>query len=325
VLTIRRTRNILEVVVKNASIDDDLHVRLQRHRPRHALCFSAAATKDGIVIRFDTRGHLSLGEQLITGKAKSSAKLQLRRALEAGVELFEQQLALHPDLFRAGTTFCEIRTGIVRFPVLPVDAPDPEGLFLSLFETVRRSEELPSTLTAPLGEALQKDKIEEALRLLKPPESTRPEEEKRSVRLLLTDLRRNICRLKDQLLDRFDAPDDDEVTHPVDSSEILKIAMLSEGAPGTRSEIEGEKAYILVDEFLLGRDANKADFHLDDKSCGRIHARILRRRELFFLEDLGSKNGTYLDGQRLPKHREILLPDSCKLTFGNLAYFFTAE
>ena len=104
-----------------------------------------------------------------------------------------------------------------------------------------------------------------------------------------------------------------------------RLAMLSEGLPGTQTEDEGQKAFILVDEFIVGRDTNKADLFLDSAAVGRRHARIIRRGENFFIEDLGSINNTLLDGKRLDKFREILLPDRCRLTFADRSFYFSTD
>jgi len=114
-----------------------------------------------------------------------------------------------------------------------------------------------------------------------------------------------------------------EVTEELDlSSDHLKIAQLSEGLPGTPDEELGHHAYILTDEFVIGRDMSRSDFWIDSFSISRRHAVIRRRARGYFVEDLGSKNGTILDGVKLIKHREHLLPDKCKISFADHVYYF---
>jgi hypothetical protein len=103
------------------------------------------------------------------------------------------------------------------------------------------------------------------------------------------------------------------------------IAILSEGLPGTPQENEGLRAFILLDEFIIGRDESQADLYLDDKTIGRKHARITRREGEFFLTDLGSKNGTRIDGRKINKNEDIMLPDRCRLHFADRAFFFQNE
>ncbi|NLK02561.1 MAG: FHA domain-containing protein [Clostridiaceae bacterium] len=104
-----------------------------------------------------------------------------------------------------------------------------------------------------------------------------------------------------------------------------RLAILCEGLPGTPMADDGQKAFILVDEFIIGRDSKRVDLFLDSPAVGRRHARIMRRGENFFVEDLGSLNNTLLDGIRLEKYRETLLPDRCRLTFADRSFYFSTD
>ncbi|MBP1757674.1 MAG: hypothetical protein H6Q62_530 [Firmicutes bacterium] len=107
--------------------------------------------------------------------------------------------------------------------------------------------------------------------------------------------------------------------------ENYRLGLLSVGLPGSPEEMDGLRAYILVDEFLVGRDDMYCDLPLPVPSVGRRHARISRREGSFFITDLGSKNGTSLDGRRLNKLEEYLLPDRCRLEFADQAFYFSAD
>jgi pSer/pThr/pTyr-binding forkhead associated (FHA) protein len=50
----------------------------------------------------------------------------------------------------------------------------------------------------------------------------------------------------------------------------------------------------------------------------RRHARIIRRGDEFYLEDLDSMNGTFLNGSRLPKHTPVLFQNGDEIRLGNL-------
>jgi hypothetical protein len=55
--------------------------------------------------------------------------------------------------------------------------------------------------------------------------------------------------------------------------------------------------YLLDDrEVLIGRDAD-VDIFLDDQTVSRHHARLRRTPTGFEVDDLGSLNGTYVDGR----------------------------
>jgi hypothetical protein len=103
-----------------------------------------------------------------------------------------------------------------------------------------------------------------------------------------------------------------------------RIAMLCNGIPGTPQETLGQKAYILVDDFLIGRDGIKVDFKINSLSVGRVHARITRRENSFFIEDLDTRNGTYIDDMKIKKKQEYLLPEKCKIRFADQVFYFVA-
>ncbi len=59
----------------------------------------------------------------------------------------------------------------------------------------------------------------------------------------------------------------------------------------------------------LGRDADTADIVLDDPEVSRLHARLVKTEEGYRLEDLGSTNGTFVDGRNIGAGPILLEPD----------------
>ena len=55
---------------------------------------------------------------------------------------------------------------------------------------------------------------------------------------------------------------------------------------------------LVGDDWVLGRGHN-ASVQLDDTGLSRRHARIFTRGDDLMIEDLGSTNGTFVQGQRL--------------------------
>jgi len=50
--------------------------------------------------------------------------------------------------------------------------------------------------------------------------------------------------------------------------------------------------------LVVGR-GDAVDAYLEDESASRRHAVILREKDNYVIEDLGSQNGTWLDGRRV--------------------------
>jgi ABC transport system ATP-binding/permease protein len=75
------------------------------------------------------------------------------------------------------------------------------------------------------------------------------------------------------------------------------------------------------EEMTVGRSADR-DIHLDDSEVSRTHATFTRRGTATFLTDLGSSNGTYVNGSRL--QGTIELHDGDQITFATVEATFHA-
>jgi hypothetical protein len=90
----------------------------------------------------------------------------------------------------------------------------------------------------------------------------------------------------------------------------------SEGAPRLRvanaAGLRAGSAYDLSDGALLGR-GDSADIRLQDTFASSAHARLVPQGEVIVLEDLGSTNGTYLNGEPLRGPQPLHVGDSIRI------------
>jgi serine phosphatase RsbU (regulator of sigma subunit) len=77
----------------------------------------------------------------------------------------------------------------------------------------------------------------------------------------------------------------------------------------------GQQFALSTDCTLVGRQPDAGVF-LSPKAVSRQHAQIVRRTGSFFVEDLDSANGTFLNGTRLPPHRQMPLTERDLLQIG---------
>jgi len=74
------------------------------------------------------------------------------------------------------------------------------------------------------------------------------------------------------------------------------------------------------DEILIGREVEKGEFLIDNQyvSIGRKHARIIRKPDGIYIEDLDSAHGTFVNGKPV-NLKKITASD--KITLGGIDYY----
>ncbi len=90
----------------------------------------------------------------------------------------------------------------------------------------------------------------------------------------------------------------------------------SEGVPRLRvanaAGLRAGSAYDLSDGAVLGR-GDSADIRLQDTFASTAHARLVPQGEVIVLEDLGSTNGTYLNGEPLRGPQPLHVGDNIRI------------
>lgn len=61
---------------------------------------------------------------------------------------------------------------------------------------------------------------------------------------------------------------------------------------------------------------------LEDSSISRMHARILKEKEYYYLEDLNSTNGTFKNGLRLQPYEKRRLEEGDDIRCGRVLFVF---
>ena len=92
-------------------------------------------------------------------------------------------------------------------------------------------------------------------------------------------------------------------------------AWLRPGGDSTKSGFPLNKDHIIV-----GREV-KCHIMLNDNSVSRQHSSVTRLAEGYLLKDMGSSNGTYVNGHRI---QEALLKDGDRISIGDCEFWFEA-
>ena len=89
-----------------------------------------------------------------------------------------------------------------------------------------------------------------------------------------------------------------------------------QGAPRLRVEtaagLRDGVAYDLSDGAVLGR-GDEVDIQLEDSFASTAHARLVAQGDVVVLEDLGSTNGTYLNGEPLRGPQPLHVGDRIRI------------
>ena len=97
------------------------------------------------------------------------------------------------------------------------------------------------------------------------------------------------------------APEDETmaVSGQRPSQEIVPPKLLQRTVIKVLTGLEAGRVHLVVtDELIVGRQST-CDLRIDDSSLSRQHCRIHKSNGVFFVEDLGSRNGTQVNGVRI--------------------------
>lgn len=74
--------------------------------------------------------------------------------------------------------------------------------------------------------------------------------------------------------------------------------------------------------FVIGRLEGQVDYVHSNNAIGKVHAEIITREGCYYLKDLNSKNGTYINGKRIDSNIEYEIKNNDKITLANAEFLF---
>lgn len=78
-----------------------------------------------------------------------------------------------------------------------------------------------------------------------------------------------------------------------------------------------KKKINLVAKMTLGRSPD-CSIVVDNKLASRVHASIQKIKDVFFLKDENSTNGTFINDRRIPNDKYVKLNPGDKITIGSV-------
>lgn len=117
---------------------------------------------------------------------------------------------------------------------------------------------------------------------------------------------------------------------------IIKPEQVCESPTVYLTENKKEESYCLEEEgqlstgriilskerTVLGKHPETADEIIEDESVSRLHAFITKENGGYYLEDLNSLNGTFVNGERLAYKQKVRLKENDKIEIGRKTFSF---
>lgn len=87
---------------------------------------------------------------------------------------------------------------------------------------------------------------------------------------------------------------------------------------------EGSEEKILIDKknFIVGREKENSDYYIADKRISKMHFAIIKYEKEFFIKDLNSTNGTYLNGNLIEKNKLVKILNNDVINISDIEYIF---
>ena len=110
---------------------------------------------------------------------------------------------------------------------------------------------------------------------------------------------------------------------PGGTHKILGLASLVDKQSGERNILE--TSLVGNSAITIGRDPTQSDYVIADRSISRSHATLTMTPQGFQILDLGSTNGTLVDGVVVGTREPYLLRHGATLSLGQKAFWFEQE
>ncbi len=77
-------------------------------------------------------------------------------------------------------------------------------------------------------------------------------------------------------------------------------------------------------ELLIGKQKTLVDAVIPEETVSRIHARLFKRNNMYYISDMGSRNGTFVDGRPVVGRDEVPLTEGAHVRIADCEYRFVS-
>lgn len=86
-----------------------------------------------------------------------------------------------------------------------------------------------------------------------------------------------------------------------------------------------ERIGINKSSFIIGRMKNQVDYVSQNNAVGKVHAEIIYKEGIHYIRDLNSRNGTYINGERIASNVLHVIKNNDRIAFANSEYKFICK
>ncbi|HEY9062474.1 MAG TPA: DUF6382 domain-containing protein [Pseudobacteroides sp.] len=89
---------------------------------------------------------------------------------------------------------------------------------------------------------------------------------------------------------------------------------------------EGKNIKIIInkDSFLIGRLKSQVDCEINNSSISKVHTEIIKKEGRYYIKDLNSSNGTYVNSERIKSNFEFEIKNHDVIRIANMEFEFCA-
>ena len=188
----------------------------------------------------------------------------------------------------------------------------------------------------------EEEKIAEAVTLEREPEIEREEEKQTEETILATKEKKGLFNLwenrkKKEKLEKENYTRNLQLTmtgyavaeEAVYEEEDMGRTVYMEQKPVHRETVHrllSEEGKLLAaleqPSYTIGKKRGEADLVLNDLSISRLHARIVKETDGYYLEDMNSTNGTFKNGLQLQPYEKRKLEEGDEITLGKMTIVY---
>jgi pSer/pThr/pTyr-binding forkhead associated (FHA) protein len=73
---------------------------------------------------------------------------------------------------------------------------------------------------------------------------------------------------------------------------------------------------------MIGRLGDQVDYCVSNPAIGKLHAELIRKENAYYITDMNSRNGSFVNGTRVEAGQEMPIKDGDRILLANEEFMF---